>query len=64
MEFFSNPFERKQKNEQDEHVLVSDESLHNMTEGGEFLDDALRMIDQPFVYTEESVAPGNPTGLW
>ena len=63
--FFSNPFERKQKNEQDEHAMVTvDESLHDITEGSEFLDDAIRTTDQPAMYTEKSVAPGSPKGLW
>ncbi|AXY73254.1 hypothetical protein D3H65_04355 [Paraflavitalea soli] len=48
----------------DEHQLVP---LHdpprNTNEGGEFLDDALRMEEQPIIYTEESIAAGSPTGL-
>lgn len=63
--FFSHLFERNQKNEQDEHAEVAiDESLHNITEGGEFLDDAIRMTEQPLTYTEESVAAGSPRSLW
>ena len=62
--FFSDPLEKKQKNEQDEHaVVIVDESHHYITEGSEFLDDAIRMVDQPFVYTEESVAAGSPGNL-
>ena len=64
--FFSNLFEKKQEHQQDEHaVVVPDESIHNITEGGEFLDDPIRMKEQPFMYsnTEESVAPGSPKGL-
>lgn len=33
--------------------------LHNSMEGGEFLDDGLRMVDLPF-RTEESIAAGTP----
>lgn len=40
-----------------------DEEQHNITEGSEFLDDALRMKDQPLMYTEESVAAGSPEEL-
>lgn len=64
--FFSTLFERKQKNGQDEPaVVVIDESSHNIIEGGEFLDDAIRMKEQPLMYSyEECVAPGIPEGLW
>ena len=61
---FSHQSEEQQKNQQDSHTIAAvDESLHNITDGGEFLDDALRMIDQPLMYTKESVAPGSPKGL-
>jgi hypothetical protein len=43
------------------HTLVTaQEPPHNTNEGSEFLDDAIRMKDQPLIYTEESVAPGSP----
>lgn len=61
--FFSDVFEKKQKNQQDEHVVVlHDESVHNITEGSEFLDDAIRMTEQPLMYshTEESIVLGSP----
>ena len=64
--FFSNLFKRKQKNGHDEHVIVAlDESFHSITEGDEFLDDAIRTKEQPFMSssTEESVAPESPEGL-
>ena len=63
--FFTDPFEANQKNEQDEHaVVIIDESQHTIAEGGEFLDDAIRMIDQPLINIEESVVPGSPEGIW
>lgn len=67
--FLSDPFERKQRAHQDEPVIVAvQESLHNITEGGEFLDDAIRMQEQPFMdsHTEESMAPGSASAneLW
>jgi len=44
-----------------EHTLVLlQEQQHNITEGGEFLDDAIRMKEQPLAYTEVSIAPGSP----
>lgn len=64
--FFSDLFERKQTNHPDEHTVVAvHESLHNITEGSEFLDDAIRMKEQSFMYsdTEESIAPGSPKDL-
>lgn len=63
---FSNLFEKKQNHKQDKHeVVVLDESVHNITEGSEFLDDSIHMKEQPlmYLYTEESVAPGCPEGL-
>jgi hypothetical protein len=33
------------------------------TEGSEFLNDAIRMKDQPLQYAEESIAAGSPEGL-
>jgi hypothetical protein len=47
-----------------EHQLVPlHESPRNTNEGSEFLNDALRMEDQPVVYTEESMAAGSPGNL-
>jgi hypothetical protein len=37
--------------------------LHDESEGSEFLDDSLRMKEQPFTNTENSVAPGSPDEL-
>jgi hypothetical protein len=65
--FFSDLFERKQTTHQDKHTAVAvQESLHNITDGSEFFDDAIRMKEQPFMYTytEESVAAGSPKDLW
>jgi len=36
------------------------DSLRQQLEHCEFLDDAIRMKDQPLMYTEESVAPASP----
>ena len=32
----------------------------NIADGAEFLDDGIRMKDQPLIYTEENNATGNP----
>jgi hypothetical protein len=65
--FLSDLFEKNNKSHHDEHTVVVSvhESLHNITEGSEFLDDAIRMKEQPFVYsyTEEGLAAGNPKDL-
>jgi hypothetical protein len=50
-----------QKDEPGKHIqLPFYEPQHNTNEGSEFLDDAIRMKDQPLMYTEESVAPASP----
>jgi hypothetical protein len=50
----------------DIHALITDEEqLRNITDGSEFLDDAIRMKEQPLVmHTEESIAPGSPENLF
>ncbi len=49
----------------DEHQLVPlHEAPLNTNEGGEFLDDTLRMDDQPIIHTEESIAAGSPQNLF
>jgi hypothetical protein len=60
--FFLHPFKLKL---QEEHPLVA---LHetpdqNSSEGGEFLDDALRMEDMVLTPAENSVAAGSPEKL-
>lgn len=55
---------KSSKHETDEHALIPvHEPPHNTNEGSEFLDDAIRMEDQPLVYTEESIAAGSPENL-
>ena len=52
------------KDQPDEYLLVSNhEPTHDTSEGSEFLDDAIRMRDQPLMYTEQSIAPGSPPNL-
>ena len=63
--FFIHHPAKHQKDEPGEHTLVvAVPEEHNISEGGEFLDDAIRTKDQPFMYTEESVAPGSPQGFF
>jgi hypothetical protein len=63
--FFLHLLTKKRKEESGRHTPVSVlDSDHNITEGNEFLDDAIRMKEQPLMYAEESVAAGSPEGLW
>ena len=64
--FFLQHQHKDQKDETEIHTLIPlHDEQHNVTEGGEFLDDAIRMIEQPFILmrAEESIAPGSPDGL-
>ena len=47
-----------------EHQLVAlYEPTHNITEGSEFLDDAIRTRNQPLMNNEEGPAAGSPEDL-
>lgn len=65
--FLFDLFGKKQKHLQPAPVenTVPD-SLHNITDGAEFLDDAIRIKDQPYqdLHTEISIAPGSASDLW
>ena len=64
--FILHPPVSKPGDEPDKHALVQVQEQYNITEGGEFLDDALRMKEQPLTYsesTEESIAAGSPENL-
>ena len=58
--FFLHPANNNLKEQSDEHKLVHNESPTYADEGGEYLDDALRMEDLPLSYTEESAAAESP----
>lgn len=65
MNFFQKLFRKKQFHHKEPVLSAIDESIQNITEGSEFLDDAIRMKEQPYsLYTEESIAPGSPENLW
>ena len=58
-------FHRPAKSREDEpaepELALFRKPEHNTTEGSEFLDDSIRMSDQPLrVHTEESIAAGSP----
>jgi hypothetical protein len=52
------------KDKSEERLLIHQEPSHGTNEGSEFLDDALYMHDQPLLYTEESVAAGDPENFF
>jgi hypothetical protein len=63
--FFLHHPAKHQRDEPREHTLVvAVQEEHNSSEGGEFLDDAIRTKEQPFMYTEECVAAGSPKGFF
>jgi hypothetical protein len=58
--FFLHPAAQNWQKQQDDHTIVHpQEPPAYMNEGGEFLDDAIRMEDQPLAYTEEGAAAEN-----
>jgi hypothetical protein len=62
--FFLHLPAKNRGDESGKNTLVSIQGPeHNTTEGSEFLDDAIRMQDQPLMYTEESAASGYPESL-
>lgn len=62
--FFPNPRNKHQHTERvSEPLVIVPEHPHNITEGSEFLDDAIRTHEQPLMYTEESIGVGCPEDL-
>ena len=68
MHFFFLPIAAKKAKERSEEDLLVPlhQPPHSLTEGSEFLDDAIRAEEPPSFTTptEESVAPGSPTNLF
>ena len=60
---FLHPAGNNRQAQSDKHPVVHNEPSHNMNEGSEFLDDAIRTEDLPLIYTEESVAVSSPQNL-
>ena len=61
--FFLDPNTINQEDKSAEYPIVHNEPAHNTYEGSEFVDDAIRMRDQPLMFTEISVAVGCPENL-
>ena len=54
MNIFSlHPGRKNVKEQSEEHPIIHYESSDNTNEGGEFIDDAIRMHEQPLEHTEE-----------
>lgn len=53
--FFLHLPAKRLKDEPDEHSLTMHEPMHDTSEGSEFLNDAIRMVEQPLMYDEESL---------
>ena len=60
---FHSALKNQDDRKKEELRLVINEPMHNTNEGGEFLDDAIRMKDQPLVHIEENIATAYPQGL-
>lgn len=55
--FFLHPPAKKQKQDSDEYAMTTiHEPLHNTSDGSEFLDDAIRMKEQPLMYIGENAS--------
>lgn len=61
--FFSHHEVKVHEGEPAQQTIVVHEHPHNTNEGSEFLDDAIRIKDQPLMYTEEAIAAGSPEDL-
>ena len=55
--FFLHPDTKDPKDQVNKHTLLPfHEQSYNTSDGGEFLDDAIRMEDLSIIHTEESIA--------
>ena len=61
--FFFHHLAKSQEDEPNKHAVIIHEHPHYTNEGSEFLDDAIRIKEQPLMYTEEAIASGCPEDL-
>lgn len=62
---FTYPSLKKHEGELAEHTVIAlHEPGHDTIEGSEFLDDAIRMNDQPFMYNEKNNGVTNDDDLF
>ena len=58
--FFLHPHQQSPKIGNPEYMeIITNEPEHNTSEGSEFLDDAIRMVDQPLTVRNEGEDGGN-----
>jgi len=64
MNFFSLHPGKNRNDEPDKRVPANTyEPERNSMEGSEFLDDAIRIMDQPLAETEDNITPRSPEDL-
>jgi len=51
------------KDQSDKHALAINGFPYSMNEGGEFLDDAIRMKELPLIFSEEKIDAGRTWNL-
>lgn len=56
--FFSNTAGENLKDEPGNPDVTINEFPHSANEGGEFLDDAIRMIDLPLIFNKQTIDAG------
>ena len=52
------------EDQSDEHTWADSEPEHSISEGSEFLDDAIRMKDMPLIFSEEKIDAGGARYLF
>ena len=61
--FFSYPAGENLEDQPGNPNLTNNERPHSMNEGGEFLDDAIRMIDLPLIFNKQTIDAGHTWNL-
>jgi hypothetical protein len=56
--FFLYPAGENLKDQSDKYMPADSEPVYSINEGGEFLDDAIRMKEMPLMYSEKNLAAG------
>lgn len=62
--FLLNPFDEDLNDQSDGHTQADSEAVHSMNEGSEYLDDAIRMIDLPLMFSDEKIDSGGSRYLF
>jgi hypothetical protein len=62
--FFLYPDGENLKDQSDGHTWADSEPEHSISEGSEFLDDAIRMKEMPLIFSEEKIDTGGTRNLF